>query len=635
MKENREFNMLENADDKTVELLSEFPVLTKEEKERMLAMSKNKLDKKNRERNINISSDEYQVSGVERYKRSKWQAFASMAACLLLVGGIGGTVFALNRKNHNIVNDNNLASVTTTIEPSSSSADGVYREAADKLLAEYRAIEALSYGLTDGIVLDENDTKHVENYDGSDVTYYRVKEKWNSVDEVKSYLAETMTGNLLRDYEALLTCYLGEAERFKEIDGNLYFKKGGGSISGITEYDLEICDEKSFNMIIEDEKSNPKSKEVFHAVLENGVWKLDSYRIDVESQDQDVIQAPTEFDETSALALLSELELVERMLAGGIDSQIDKEDSIEFPSPDGSYVIKYNRIVTGGMLDLNNIKEMVRSTVTEPVLSETYCYIYEDKENDLPVFKEIDGKLYMRDYARGARFDFTGTPELIRKSDTSYDIITENNDPGGAPKRRITAVFENGSWKVSSFGYTDDEQPASASNDIDYSDSALMEIAKEAPKMLNDVLKVQNGTVETDPSDHLDNDTIYKYCGATNPANISYSRVTDPRFSSIDDIKDFISARTVGAFREGLMNGAVSNYNSGGFSIYIVTEDGKLYSCISRFGGLDFADEVEITNATETKMTVRVKVGAPIDDYMSIFLELEDGQWKISTYRYQ
>ena len=40
MKEMRGFDMLDNADDKTVDLLSEVPVLTKEEKERMLAMSK-------------------------------------------------------------------------------------------------------------------------------------------------------------------------------------------------------------------------------------------------------------------------------------------------------------------------------------------------------------------------------------------------------------------------------------------------------------------------------------------------------------------------------------------------------------------------------------------------------------------
>ena len=99
MKEMRGFDMLDNADDRTVDLLSEVPVLTKEEKERMLAMSKKKLDKMNRESNINIISDEFEVSGVERYKRPKWRIFTTAAACLLLVGGIGGTVFAMSRNS--------------------------------------------------------------------------------------------------------------------------------------------------------------------------------------------------------------------------------------------------------------------------------------------------------------------------------------------------------------------------------------------------------------------------------------------------------------------------------------------------------------------------------------------------------
>ena len=90
MKEMRGFDMLDNADDKTVDLLSEVPVLTKEEKERMLAMSKKKLDTMNRESNINISNDEVEVSGVERYKRPKWQMFTSAAHFLLILGGSGG-----------------------------------------------------------------------------------------------------------------------------------------------------------------------------------------------------------------------------------------------------------------------------------------------------------------------------------------------------------------------------------------------------------------------------------------------------------------------------------------------------------------------------------------------------------------
>ena len=116
MKEMRGFDMLDNADDKTVDLLSEVPVLTREEKERMLAMSKKKLDNMNRESNINTSNDELEVSGVEHYKRPKWQIFTSAAACLLLVGGIVGGTYAVSRKNGSP--SQQFAEVeTTTAEP--------------------------------------------------------------------------------------------------------------------------------------------------------------------------------------------------------------------------------------------------------------------------------------------------------------------------------------------------------------------------------------------------------------------------------------------------------------------------------------------------------------------------------------
>lgn len=74
------FNMLENASDKSLERLSERRVLTAKEKERMLKMSMDKLNKMN-----NNSDDELQVSGVEQYKRPKWYGFATAAASLLLV----------------------------------------------------------------------------------------------------------------------------------------------------------------------------------------------------------------------------------------------------------------------------------------------------------------------------------------------------------------------------------------------------------------------------------------------------------------------------------------------------------------------------------------------------------------------
>ena len=637
MKENREFDMLENADDKTVELLSEVPVLTKEEKERMLAMSKKKLDQMNRESNINFNNIEDEVSGVERYKRPKWHAFASVAACLLLVGGIGGTMFAMKQNKPIAVNDSSLSNLTTTIPPSTRSIETTCDKEAASLLGQYRFVMGLSYGIPEDMKLDESDTQEVEDYDGSTVTYYRVADIFSSVDELNRYLETIMTGNLLNDYEALLTRYLGSEPRFKEIDGKLYFRKGGGSLPNYDDYTIENYDSgNSFDIVVTNVNGKIVEREVMHAVLENGLWKLESLSIDTEPQGQSDTQTPSNFEEADAIQLLAQFNLVDNLLAGSIDSSVDTNDSIEYQSPDGSYTVIYNRIVTGGMSDLNNIKEIVKGAVTEPALSQTYIYIYEDKENDLPMFKDIDGKLYIRDNARGNRFSFTGDPELVKTGYKSYDILTDNEVPGGTEKVKVTVLFDDGSWKVSEIRYPDVEQPSTNSTADANSDSHLMDIAKEAPNMLNDVMLVQNGTIQTDESDHLDNDTIYKYVGMTNPANISYNRVTDPRFSSRDDVCDYITERTTGLYRDSIIREMINFGSAEGFPIYLDNEaNGKLYSRISRYGGLDFEDDVEIIDSTETTMTVRVKVGPPIDHYMLIFLEVEDGKWKISDFKHE
>ena len=88
------FDLLDNADERTLERLSERRVLTAKEKERMLSMSMNKLNRMN-----DNTEDELQVSGVEPYNRPKWYGFATAAASLLLVGGIiGGGAYMI--KNH-------------------------------------------------------------------------------------------------------------------------------------------------------------------------------------------------------------------------------------------------------------------------------------------------------------------------------------------------------------------------------------------------------------------------------------------------------------------------------------------------------------------------------------------------------
>ncbi|MBR5684215.1 MAG: hypothetical protein IKW96_13255 [Ruminococcus sp.] len=642
MKENREFDMLENADDKTLELLSEVPVLTKEEKERLLAMSKKKLDKMNRESNININNDGYEVSGVERYHRPKWHAVASVAACMLLVCGIGGTVFTLN-KNRNAIKTPFSDSDTVSTVGSTSPAEDT-KIIAGKLIGSFYDASELMEGLPMSIELDNDDTQTVEGNDGSPVVYTRVASKWSTADELNHYLTDTFSGIVLDDFSAAFFDYTGREPAFREIDGKLYFRKEHDytepadeerNVIGKAAIEVENYDGTSFDISLTtdyyDTVVMPDTPCYGHAVLEGGKWKLDSFRTDVASSQLRAEQDPDKFDKEDAMDLLMSFENADRMLAGDIKLRTDRGDIkyLDLSSPsDGKGTAVYYRVIMSGILDMDMMKNEVTSAVTEPALSKSYAFIYDDEAFEAPMFKEFDGKLYCRDYARGNRYNLSGNPEVISNEDGTYTIIALNSIPGGTEKVKFTAVYEDKCWKISDFGYPDDEQPTAA-------DSDAPGIAKEAPNMLNDVMKVMNGTVITDEIDHLDNDTIYKYCGMTNPNNIAYYKVDDPRFSTLDDIKSFISERTVGSYREDLINAITAHSDSDGFPVYIENvENGKLYSRISRFGGLNFTGDVEVMNSTETTMTVRAKVDDPTDSYMLIFLELDDGKWKISTFKY-
>lgn len=85
-------DVFNDIDSKTADRLAkEYPVLRDEQKERLYAMSKRKFD-------IKIDNSSIDVSGVEKYRRPKWFKGVSVAAAaLLLVAGIGGSMYYISR----------------------------------------------------------------------------------------------------------------------------------------------------------------------------------------------------------------------------------------------------------------------------------------------------------------------------------------------------------------------------------------------------------------------------------------------------------------------------------------------------------------------------------------------------------
>ena len=85
-------DVFNDIDSRTADRLAkEYPVLRDEQKERLYAMSKRKFD-------IKIDNSSIDVSGVEKYRRPKWFKGVSVAAAaLLLVAGIGGSMYYISR----------------------------------------------------------------------------------------------------------------------------------------------------------------------------------------------------------------------------------------------------------------------------------------------------------------------------------------------------------------------------------------------------------------------------------------------------------------------------------------------------------------------------------------------------------
>lgn len=95
MNEKNEFDILENAESSVTDRLeAEFPPRDNREKEKIFRMSERKFNNTS----APDTEKEQTVSGVEVYRRPKWQRGLSIAAaCALIVGGATGGAYAFNR----------------------------------------------------------------------------------------------------------------------------------------------------------------------------------------------------------------------------------------------------------------------------------------------------------------------------------------------------------------------------------------------------------------------------------------------------------------------------------------------------------------------------------------------------------
>lgn len=473
MKEMHGFDMLDNADDKTVDLLSEVPVLTKEEKERMLAMSKKKLDKMNRESNININNDELEVSGVERYKRPKWQIFTSAAACLLLVGGIVGTTYAMSRNSG--APTQQFAEVEDTTAEPWTEHDILPTEAvrlsneelsaiAKQLLENAETLDTLAGGIPVGFEFKETDPHAVIIDDLNDTSYKQI-EGIESLDEIQTLLDDTFAEPVILEFKYKL--FDGDKPVFIAKDGNILFtdKETGRRFCFDGEPEITRNDNGSgFSMNIST-KSNSGSGQVnFKVVMIDGKYKINSYSSSFgyaasdENLNEDAdpmaiaYQAKIAFNDVLKVVDCCDVEvdMSDRMTDEDIENIFgsNSEEAQKMFDEWKAYYKHFYRVTDPRFSSMDDVANYV---------SDRVCGDYRDALiNELKdAYSMKLDKLYCRqsgiEFTRG--FDFTTKANITEQTDNSMIVQTSFIANGEEAPMEIQLYLLDGKWKIASFDF--------------------------------------------------------------------------------------------------------------------------------------------------------------------------------------
>lgn len=477
MKEKREFDMLENADDKTVELLSGVPVLTKDEKERMLTMSMKKLDKMNREANISNNNEYIEASGVERYKkRPKWQAFASVAACMILVGGIGGTLFALNKSNNNDstplaseVKTTTSASVTTTTavtvpttsKPANPTPDlsaEELTEIAEEGAKEFHYVSDILAGFN--VDVDKNDkitkkTHILHGNEGEPVEYYRVVDsRFETMDDFESYIGEYLA-------DPLLTLRLSD-NSFVETNGKLYVyqpqSRPATKVEFIGDPEVVTYDETTFcaSITIKTSASEDEMNAQIQLALVDGKWKVFGYQ---ESFNTDAEKGSPNAE--LAESILEDLRMLDS-LRTGVGVNIEKDITRTIVDDNGYEYVYYKVSDDYANENFKNSIEDIKSWVDRMVTGEAYDNlfksIYAETDAGKPaMFKEFEGELYYLFGLREAPFRWFDEPQIKNVQNGSFDIVVNGHpvEESDLVRELTVRVVKDGyGWKISNCMYT-------------------------------------------------------------------------------------------------------------------------------------------------------------------------------------
>ena len=232
-----DFKILENADRRTTEKLSNVPVLSKEEKERIYMKSLKKLNSMTAEKNDEYTenqrknnvdkefSDNFNTdtkSSAKEIKLNRYKPIISAAACIIAVVGISGTLLFMHNKN---IDKNMMDSSTSDSFVSEAAADSSVSEISKDSENTDSEIEAQTTSVSDNESSVEV-SEHIEIPDSESPVVTNKTEPDESVADSKS---DDNSGSQSKNSE-----YLDISNNLIKDLNTLYFMGIGGGVS----YDL-------------------------------------------------------------------------------------------------------------------------------------------------------------------------------------------------------------------------------------------------------------------------------------------------------------------------------------------------------------------------------------------------------------
>jgi len=164
-------------------------------------------------------------------------------------------------------------SETTTAEGGEAVSEELIAEAAN-VLNNLNTIDYIGGGSS--VEVDESVTYTVDNkYPYTKVTDSR----FSSVDEVKKYVTDAVTGSLLEKRYKVI--YEGEPAMFTDNEGSLWFLQGARGCGFTFNSDPVVSDvtDDSFTITVTFDDMGADSTMVVKAVKEDGLWKASSFKI--------------------------------------------------------------------------------------------------------------------------------------------------------------------------------------------------------------------------------------------------------------------------------------------------------------------------------------------------------------------